>query len=206
MVLSNQKAFDILGLPVGSELHSISTKYKQLAIKWHPEKHKHSEESLQKFKQVTLAFKKLTSPDFQQDITMTDCLSIFQHIIFNRSDIENYTFVATNGTRYNYSDSSDNSDDEDDSDDSDNDSRNDIQQLKNGTTSNHKQANENITEEERERKRAEKRRAKKKRQRERKRLEKEQKTNTQAKSKKDKKSTGSDKSTRLKSSSSEEDS
>ncbi|GFR71074.1 tetratricopeptide repeat protein 31 [Elysia marginata] len=70
MVLSNQKAFDILGLPVGSDLSSISTKYKQLAIKWHPEKHKHSEESQQKFKQVTLAYKRLASPGSQQDLTM----------------------------------------------------------------------------------------------------------------------------------------
>ncbi|KAK3730414.1 hypothetical protein RRG08_034737 [Elysia crispata] len=198
MVLTNQKAFDILGLPVGSDLSSISTKYKQLAIKWHPEKHKHSEESEQKFKQVTLAFKRLTTPDFRQDLTMNDCLSIFQQVIFNRS--------ATNGTRYNYSDSSDNSDD-DDSDDSDNEDLSDIRLHKNGTNSNHRQGNENITEEERERKRAEKRRAKKKRQRERKRLEKEQKLNPQAKPKKDKKTpTGSDRSNKLKNSSSEEDS
>ncbi|CAL1538986.1 unnamed protein product [Lymnaea stagnalis] len=111
MVFTNQNACDILGLPVGADLNLISTKYKQLAIKWHPEKHKYSTESEQKFKQVTLAYKKLTSAEFSQDLSMTDCLALFQQIVFNRT--------ATNGTRYNYSDSSDNSDDDDDSDDSD---------------------------------------------------------------------------------------
>ncbi|KAH9518551.1 hypothetical protein Btru_017126 [Bulinus truncatus] len=177
MVLTNQNAYDILGLLPGADINTIATKYKQLAIQWHPEKHKYTTESEQKFKQVTLAFKRLTSSEFSQDINMTECLSIFQQIVFNRS--------ATNGTKYNYSDSSENSDDDDD-DDSDY-SDDELPQNKDLSRKHSENGLKELTEEEREKRKAEKRRAKKKRQRERKRLEKELKSNISHKNKHDKK-------------------
>ncbi|XP_059142546.1 nucleolin-like isoform X2 [Physella acuta] len=197
MVLTNQNACDILGLPVGADLNSVSTKYKQLAIKWHPEKHNYSTESEQRFKQVTLAYKRLTSTEFQQDISMSDCLSLFQQKVFNRA--------ATNGTKYDYSDSSDNSDDDDDddSDDSDDVHTNNLHK-KDSSRKNSENGFKDLTEEEKERRKAEKRRAKKKRQRERKRLEKEQKVNGTTKNKKDKKVRSQEKS-QMDDSSSEED-
>ncbi|XP_055882275.1 nucleolin-like isoform X2 [Biomphalaria glabrata] len=181
MVFTNQNAYDILGLPSSADLNTVTTKYKQLAIHWHPEKHKYSTESVQKFQQVTLAFKKLTSSECSQDIKMTDCLSVFQQVVFNRA--------ATNGTKYNYSDSSDNSDDDDDddSDDSDDEPQNNLFNKKDISRKDSENGYKDLTEEERERRKAEKRRAKKKRQRERKRLEKELKTNGSNKTKTDKK-------------------
>ncbi|CAG5136687.1 unnamed protein product [Candidula unifasciata] len=173
MVLTSQNACDILELPVGADINLVITKYRQLALKWHPEKHKYSAESVKKFKQVNLAYKRLTSSEFHQDLNMNDCLQLFHQVLFNTA--------ATNGTKY-YPDSSESSDedDDDDSEDSEEEQLNKkIFPRKESSSSTKKSDNspKNLTEEEKERKRVEKRRAKKRRQRERKRLEKEQKTN-----------------------------
>ncbi|CAG5136004.1 unnamed protein product [Candidula unifasciata] len=183
MVLTNQNACEILGLPLDPDINSVSTRYKQLAIRWHPEKHKFSAESVKKFKQVSLAYRKLTSPEFNQDLNMNECLSIFQQVVFKRS--------GNNNVVYDQSDSSDDSDDDDDdSEDSDSQLPNDRLHKKDSSSNYARSENcpKDMTDEERERRRAEKRRAKKKRQRERKRLEKEQKSNGTSKSKKEKKS------------------
>ncbi|XP_005100007.2 uncharacterized protein LOC101855261 [Aplysia californica] len=192
MVLTNQKAYDILGLPAGADLNSVLLKYKKLACKWHPENEseKHSSESLKKFKQVTMAYKRLTTKDFKQDLSLTDCLSMFRDVVSFRN--------VTNGSKYASSDSSDenNSEEECSSDSDDNSPVNNKARDKDYSSSQANSVsipNSDITEEERERRRAEKRRAKKKRQRERKRLEKEQKSNSS--NKKDGRSTyGDDKS------------
>ncbi|BFY97537.1 hypothetical protein BsWGS_00577 [Bradybaena similaris] len=186
MVLTSQNACDILELPFGADINLVITKYKQLALKWHPEKHKYSAESVKKFKQVTLAYKRLTSSEFNQDLNMNDCLQLFHQVLFNTA--------ATNGTKY-YSDSSDSSDDDDVSEDSDDEQFTNTGFTKKESNSSKKKSendSKNLAEDEKERKRVEKRRAKKKRQRERKRLEKEQKTNGTSKISLDKRECSAD--------------
>ncbi|KAJ8317157.1 hypothetical protein KUTeg_005061 [Tegillarca granosa] len=46
MNLSREEAYDILELPVGTDFDSIRTAYKRLALKWHPDKHDSSAESI----------------------------------------------------------------------------------------------------------------------------------------------------------------
>jgi len=183
MVLSNPKAFEILGLQTGADLNLVTQKYKQLAMKYYPQNENHSQESLKKFKQISLAYKRLTSKDFKQDLSLTDCMSIFKQVAYGRN--------VTNSSKYASSDSSDeNNSDEDYSSDSDDESplnNNTKNKDLNSQANKSSLPNSEITEEEREQKRAEKRRAKKKRQRERKRLEKEQ--NTKPSNKKDNKTT-----------------
>ncbi|BFZ02346.1 hypothetical protein BsWGS_05384 [Bradybaena similaris] len=200
MVLTSQNACEILGLPSDPDRNSISTRYKQLAIRWHPEKHKCSTESVKKFKQISLAYRKLTSPDFNQDLNMNDCYSLFQQVVFKRS--------GNNDVVYDQSDLSDDSDDDDDdSDDSDSQLPNNHFHKKDHSSNyaRSETSTKDMTEEERERRRAEKRRAKKKRQRERKRLEKEQKSNGTTKNKKEKKLLGQEKTAVVQESSSSED-
>ncbi|XP_041369881.1 uncharacterized protein LOC121383849 [Gigantopelta aegis] len=183
MVMLKEEAYDVLELPVGADQDSIRTSYKRLALKWHPEKHSSSPESVKKFQQVSRAYKCLASDSSNpKDMTLPEMLRLFQEVFFS------CTLGTLNGSGYNTSDD----DDYDDSDDDDGllyrafgDKIKMKQELKKkqaiNTTSRHltseeisRNAEELITEEEKEKKRAEKRRAKKKRRRERKKIEKQE--------------------------------
>ncbi|KAK7485878.1 hypothetical protein BaRGS_00022873 [Batillaria attramentaria] len=187
MGLSKDAAFGVLELPTGSDQESVRAKYKQLALKWHPEKHNNSHEAVKHFKQVTQAYR-LLAYNNSQEMTTAEARKFFQDVYFSNS-------CVLNGV----SDDSTSSDDE--SDDSEDEGGLDFakfeqlfpgkvkltgiprkKDLTDGQTQRrrlteeeiNRNAEELITEEERERRKAEKRRAKKKRRKERKKLEKQE--------------------------------
>ncbi|PVD29627.1 hypothetical protein C0Q70_08882 [Pomacea canaliculata] len=174
MVLTRDSAFGILQLPKDADKERVKAKYKQLAFKWHPEKHSNSPESVKQFKQITQAYRLLAFSD-PQDMTMAEARQLFSDTYFSNS-------CVLNGGVCDDSTSSD--DDSDDSDDfytervnaaetnKDNaNERTDGSQL---TAEEAERNGDDLTEEERERRKAEKRRLKKKRRKERKKLEKQE--------------------------------
>ncbi|XP_064601686.1 uncharacterized protein LOC135467776 isoform X2 [Liolophura sinensis] len=201
MVLSTEDAFEALELPYGSDFDSIRTSYKRLALKWHPEKHNHSLESVKKFQSISLAFKKLSGEedsdeDSDSDLKMDDMLHQFKEVFFYEP-----------ARAFNGFDSSDDDESDDDDDDDDDgflssriypnrgkisDSKRSDKLPKLTDEEINKNAQELISEEEKEKRRAEKRRAKKKRQRERKKLEKQVQNTTDDKKPSQKKSDTTD--------------
>lgn len=205
MGLTRDAAFGVLELPVGSDQESVRAKYKQLALKWHPEKHNNSHDAVKQFKQVTQAYR-LLAYNNSQEMTTAEARKFFQDVYFSNS-------CVLNGV----SDDSTSSDDE--SDDSEDDVRLDFakfEQLFPGKvkgiprkkdlseSQTHSQrlteeeinrnAEELITEEEKERRKADKRKAKKKRRKERKKAEKvEQQKPEKGKNLKNKSSTDQEK-------------
>lgn len=181
MGLSREQAYEILELPVGVDQDSIRTSYKRLALKWHPDKHSGSGEALKKFKLVSKSYKRLTTTENTDDMSLDQMLQLFKEVFFVKN-VNSY-----NGSGY---DSSDDDDDEDDFEEEMRTSNLFPDKLKmkqdwkkaraEGDLSGkllspeeiRRNAEELITEEEKEKRKAEKRRAKKKRRREKKKLEK----------------------------------
>ncbi|KAL5017155.1 hypothetical protein ScPMuIL_006744 [Solemya velum] len=200
MGLTKDEAYDILELPVGADQDSIRTSYKRLALKWHPEKHNSSEESLKNFQNISKAYKKLSTGSVdEKNMSLDQMRSLFQDIFKTKP----YTY---NGSGLDSSDDDDDDDDDED-DDLDEEDRYDVfsnkmklkqqyNKTKTGAMEScekyltpeeiDKNAQELITEEEKEKRRAEKRRAKKKRRRERKKLEKQLDTNLEPEKKNEK--------------------
>ncbi|XP_076472899.1 uncharacterized protein LOC143302208 isoform X2 [Babylonia areolata] len=195
MGLTREGAFSLLEVPAGSDQESLKRKYKQLALKWHPEKHKNSTEAVKHFIQITQAYR-LLAYNNSQEMTVVEARKFFQDVYFSNS-------CVTNGA----SDDSTSSDDE--TDDSDEDVKLEFQfeKLFPGKVKGvpkrrespdglsqpqltpeeiNRNAEELITEEERERRKAEKRRAKKKRRKERKKLEKQEQKQEKGKNQKNK--------------------
>lgn len=181
MGLTREQAYEILELPVGVDQDSIRTSYKRLALKWHPEKHSGSGEALKKFKSVSKSYKRLTTTESPDDMSLEQMLQLFKEVFF----VKNVN--SFNGSGY------DSSEDEDEEDDFEEEVRSsnlfpDKLKLKQdwkkaraeGDRSGQllspeeirRNAEELITEEEKDKRKAEKRRAKKKRRREKKKLEK----------------------------------
>uniref|UniRef100_K1QRA8 Chaperone protein dnaJ n=1 Tax=Magallana gigas TaxID=29159 RepID=K1QRA8_MAGGI len=63
MGFSRSEAYDVLELPIGADQDSVRTSYKRLALKWHPDKHGNSTESMRKFQEISKAYKKLMEDD-----------------------------------------------------------------------------------------------------------------------------------------------
>ncbi|KAK7109416.1 uncharacterized protein [Littorina saxatilis] len=186
MGLTRDAAFGLLEVPAGSDQDALKTKYKQLALKWHPEKHNNAPDAIKRFRQITQAYR-LLAYNNSQELSMAEARKFFQDVYFSNSCVLNGDGVSDDSTS---------SDDE--TDDSDEDDKLELQfgkffpgkvkglPKKKDTSddlSQHSQltpeeinrnAEELITEEEKERRRAEKRRAKKKRRKERKKLEKQE--------------------------------
>ncbi|XP_060563592.1 uncharacterized protein LOC132722978 isoform X2 [Ruditapes philippinarum] len=181
MGLTREESYEILELPVGVDQDSIRTSYKRLALKWHPDKHSGSQDALTKFKLVSKSYKRLTTGESTDDMTLDQMLSLFKEVFFTRP-INSY-----NGSGY------DSSDDDDDDEDIEEEVKysnlfpdkiklkqdwkkareeGDIMGKKLSAEEISRNAEELITEEEKEKRRAEKRRAKKKRRREKKKQEK----------------------------------
>ncbi|XP_061177887.1 uncharacterized protein LOC133186662 isoform X3 [Saccostrea echinata] len=185
MGFSRSDAYDILELPIGADQDSVRTSYKRLALKWHPEKHSNSPESIKKFKEVSKAYRKLMEDEGEENLrnmTLDQMMQLFKDVFFSQS-LHSY-----NGSG---DDSSDEDFDEEDDIESDEDQFSnfysdrlrikDTRKSKTGVESHFKRltvdeinrnAEELISEEEKEKRRLEKRKAKKKRRREKKKLEK----------------------------------
>lgn len=181
MGLTREQAYEILELPVGVDQDSIRTSYKRLALKWHPDKHTGSGEALKKFKLVSKSYKRLTTTENTDDMSLDQMLQLFKEVFFVKN-VNSY-----NGSGY---DSSDDDDDEDDLEDEVRSSNlfpdklklkqdwkkaraeGDLREKFLSPEEISRNAQELITEEEKEKRKAEKRRAKKKRRREKKKLEK----------------------------------
>ncbi|XP_062573382.1 uncharacterized protein LOC134235271 [Saccostrea cucullata] len=194
MGFSRSDAYDILELPIGADQDSVRTSYKRLALKWHPEKHSNSPESIKRFQEVSKAYRKLMEDEGDENLrnmTLDQMMQLFKDVFFSQS-LHSY-----NGS----DDSSDEDFDDEDDIDSDEDQLThfysdrirfkDTRKSKSGGESHFKRltvdeinrnAEELISEEEKEKRRLEKRKAKKKRRREKKKLEK-QKEQTKVNSK-----------------------
>ncbi|KAL8578467.1 hypothetical protein ACOMHN_028739 [Nucella lapillus] len=194
MGLTREGAFSLLEVPEGSDQELLKRKYKQLALKWHPEKHKTSPEAVKQFIQINQAYRLLVFNN-SQEMSVVEARKFFQDIYFSNS-------CVTNGV------SNDSSTSEEETDESDEDAKLEIQfgQMFPGKVKGlpkrrespdglsqplqltaeeiNKNAEELITEEERERRKAEKRRAKKKRRKERKKLEKQEQKQDKGKNQK----------------------
>lgn len=186
MGFSRSEAYDVLELPIGADQDSVRTSYKRLALKWHPDKHGNSTESMRKFQEISKAYKKLMEDDGEDGLrgmTLDQMMQLFKDVFFSRTS--NSYNGSDDSSDYDY-------DDDDDDDDIDSDEEKyshlyqDRFQYKDSKKSKvgeshfrkltvdeiNRNAEELITEEEREKKRIEKRKAKKKRRREKKKLEK----------------------------------
>ncbi|XP_052771808.1 stress-induced-phosphoprotein 1-like isoform X2 [Mya arenaria] len=190
MGLSREEAYEILELPVGVDQDSIRTSYKRLALKWHPDKHKDSQEALTKFKLVSKSYKRLTTTENTDTMTLDNMLSLFKEVFFSRQ------VNSFNGSGYDSSDD----DDDDDEEDLEEDVKysnlfpdkiklkqdwkkardeGDITGKQLSAEEISRNAEELITEEEKEKRKAEKRRAKKKRRRDKKKQEKQENPSTE---------------------------
>ncbi|XP_033119432.1 heat shock protein sti1 homolog [Anneissia japonica] len=190
MGLSTEEAYDILGIPRGSEEEEVRAAYKKLALKWHPDKHSNSDSATKKFQEVSAAYKRLTSdePDDGSEIILSpsEMFDLFARMFFHARFNDCYDSDD-------FDDGSDYSNDDDFFNEEDDDIEF-IHYLANNCgrgNFKHKTENFNITknrpsesearknaeelvkEEEKQRKQREKKRAKKKRQKEKKRQEKE---------------------------------
>ncbi|KAK6185754.1 hypothetical protein SNE40_007916 [Patella caerulea] len=192
MGLSRGDAYEVLELPIGADNDSIRTSYKRLAQKWHPEKHHNSPDSLQKFRQVSHAYRRLIT-DSQTEMDTKEMLKQFKDLFFTKP-------TKTVNGRHSYSTDEDSSDVDDSDDDEDQycnvahdrcKHRHDIPNSKKSPRNTtylspediQKNAEELVTEEDKEKKKNDRKKAKKKRRKERKRLEKE-KQDDKGKSKK----------------------
>ncbi|XP_052250044.1 uncharacterized protein LOC127857608 isoform X2 [Dreissena polymorpha] len=182
MGLTKEEAYEFLELPAGVDQDSIRTSYKRLALKWHPDKHSGSQDALTKFKLISKSYKRLTTGENTDNMTLDNMLAQFEEVFMTRH------VNSFNGSGYDSSD-----DDDDDDDDLDEDThysnlfpdkiklKQDQKKARVGmdvtdkllsAEDRRKNAEELITEEEKEKRKAEKRRAKKKRRREKKKQEK----------------------------------
>eukprot|EP00026_Physarum_polycephalum_P014954 Phypoly_transcript_15526.p1 GENE.Phypoly_transcript_15526~~Phypoly_transcript_15526.p1 ORF type:complete len:282 (+),score=35.63 Phypoly_transcript_15526:66-911(+) len=59
----------ILGLPPGAPIEEVKKAHKQLALKWHPDKHENSPESQAKYREISEAYRMIGQGDIQYEIT-----------------------------------------------------------------------------------------------------------------------------------------
>ena len=57
--MDKKNYYDILGVDKNASEKDIKTKYRKLAMKYHPDKNKGNKEAEEKFKRITEAYKKL---------------------------------------------------------------------------------------------------------------------------------------------------
>jgi len=62
--------YEVLGIPRDADEDAIKKAYRKLAMQHHPDRNGGSEESAEKFKEVSQAYEQLTNPDAQQDPEM----------------------------------------------------------------------------------------------------------------------------------------
>nr|XP_022340474.1 nucleolin-like isoform X1 [Crassostrea virginica] len=188
MGFSRSEAYDVLELPIGADQDSVRTSYKRLALKWHPDKHRNSTESIKKFQEISKAYKKLMEDDgdvLLQSMTLDQMMQLFRDVFFSRT-LNSYDGSGDDSSEYDYDDDDDDDMESDDEQFSNLPVYHDRYRLKDSKKSKvseshsrrltedeiNRNAEELITEEEKEKRRVEKRKAKKKRRREKKKLEK----------------------------------
>eukprot|EP00105_Crassostrea_gigas_P009091 XP_011423900.1 PREDICTED: uncharacterized protein LOC105325862 [Crassostrea gigas] len=98
MGFSRSEAYDVLELPIGADQDSVRTSYKRLALKWHPDKHGNSTESMRKFQEISKAYKKLMEDDGEDGLrgmTLDQMMQLFKDVFFSRTSSK-YCFIYCN--------------------------------------------------------------------------------------------------------------
>ena len=97
--MESKDFYGILELPKNSSISDIKKKYKQLALKWHPDRNK-EEIAESKFKEISEAYEILGDPEKKQ--MYDNNINIKNKIHFNNPfDIFNHVFNATPNTNQN---------------------------------------------------------------------------------------------------------
>ena len=97
--MDSKDFYGILELPKNSNINDIKKKYKQLALKWHPDRNK-EENAESKFKEISEAYEILGDPEKKQ--MYDNNINIKNNIHFNNPfDIFNHVFNARPNTNQN---------------------------------------------------------------------------------------------------------
>ena len=75
--------YDILGIDKNATQNDIKKAYRALSLKWHPDKNNNSEESCEKFKQISEAYQTLSDSGKREEYD-------------NRDNINNHPFHRAN--------------------------------------------------------------------------------------------------------------
>uniref|UniRef100_A0A383VNM1 J domain-containing protein n=1 Tax=Tetradesmus obliquus TaxID=3088 RepID=A0A383VNM1_TETOB len=67
MKITREEAFSVLEIEATEDEGTIKKAFRQLALKWHPDKNGNSEESTTKFQLISAAYARLTSADASDD-------------------------------------------------------------------------------------------------------------------------------------------
>ena len=65
--MTNEEAYQVLGLNSGATESQVKSAYRKLALKTHPDKNPGNEEAHKKFLLVSEAYKRITEPESFQD-------------------------------------------------------------------------------------------------------------------------------------------
>lgn len=97
--LSQSEAYAILKLPLGAGREAVMASYKKLAQQWFPEKHQHSNESLNQFSNISKAYSRLCSDVDRVDMDMEAMYKLFNKIVHPKSQKnKNSNFEELNST------------------------------------------------------------------------------------------------------------
>jgi DnaJ-class molecular chaperone len=97
--MDSKDYYDILELPKNSNINDIKKKYKQLALKWHPDRNKEANAE-SKFKEISEAYEILGDPEKKQ--IYDNNINVKNKIQFNNPfDIFNHVFKERPNTNQN---------------------------------------------------------------------------------------------------------